>query len=366
MNGHGMIFTPIDDPIAAWESKKSRTGPAAPTQSFQPFPTVQQAPDPDVETPQVSGSLLDFCSALGERHDPNQFGTSVEGGCWAGSGGSPSPLVGRHRRTGSMGSEKEKRGVPIHRVDHKMNTDGLIFTPSQTPVLQPLVGSLGSDSDIGSYTRSPPIGLHENKSLFLASAAAAVATATMHPGLTPPPPPTWSENATLSEILASVPEPGEPEPLSGPTESTPPVMTVVDERVLSEILAAAADEPLTQSTSTEHQSDDEAEKVCLPARAIDIRSSGTDGAISAASSSHSSPTSTADTPTWGRPRWLKDHECDACPTCQKRFGMFLRRHHCRNCGGIFCKSCSSAQMHLPHLGYTAPCRVCDKCAATPT
>ncbi|KAL8621156.1 hypothetical protein ACOMHN_004827 [Nucella lapillus] len=39
-------------------------------------------------------------------------------------------------------------------------------------------------------------------------------------------------------------------------------------------------------------------------------------------------------------RWIPDKEVPACFTCLKGFGLLLRRHHCRLCGGIICDKCS--------------------------
>lgn len=43
-----------------------------------------------------------------------------------------------------------------------------------------------------------------------------------------------------------------------------------------------------------------------------------------------------------------DHESDVCddPTCKKYFNYFVRRHHCRRCGNIFCDSHSSYEVPL--------------------
>lgn len=44
--------------------------------------------------------------------------------------------------------------------------------------------------------------------------------------------------------------------------------------------------------------------------------------------------------------------------------LFFKQHHCRNCGHIFCNSCSEQQAQLPNdLGQIGakPVRVCDGC-----
>lgn len=43
--------------------------------------------------------------------------------------------------------------------------------------------------------------------------------------------------------------------------------------------------------------------------------------------------------------WKADRASPNCdsPTCRSSFGLFLRRHHCRHCGHVFCSS------HTPHL-----------------
>ncbi|MCK8786393.1 FYVE zinc finger domain-containing protein [Roseomonas sp. NAR14] len=40
-------------------------------------------------------------------------------------------------------------------------------------------------------------------------------------------------------------------------------------------------------------------------------------------------------------RWADDQGVQQCPSCRKSFGVFLRRHHCRNCGRIMCNNCGS-------------------------
>ncbi|KAG5263318.1 hypothetical protein AALO_G00263570 [Alosa alosa] len=57
--------------------------------------------------------------------------------------------------------------------------------------------------------------------------------------------------------------------------------------------------------------------------------------------------------------WLKDDEATQCKQCQKEFSISRRKHHCRNCGDIYCSSCSSNELALP--SYPKPVRVCDIC-----
>ncbi|XP_019390732.1 PREDICTED: RUN and FYVE domain-containing protein 1 isoform X2 [Crocodylus porosus] len=57
--------------------------------------------------------------------------------------------------------------------------------------------------------------------------------------------------------------------------------------------------------------------------------------------------------------WLKDDEATSCKQCEKEFSISRRKHHCRNCGDIFCNTCSSNELALP--SYPKPVRVCDTC-----
>ncbi|XP_078509463.1 RUN and FYVE domain-containing protein 1 isoform X2 [Lissotriton helveticus] len=57
--------------------------------------------------------------------------------------------------------------------------------------------------------------------------------------------------------------------------------------------------------------------------------------------------------------WLKDDEVMQCKQCEREFSISRRKHHCRNCGDIFCNSCSSNELSLP--SYPKPVRVCDVC-----
>lgn len=42
--------------------------------------------------------------------------------------------------------------------------------------------------------------------------------------------------------------------------------------------------------------------------------------------------------------WVGDVSVKACMRCEKKFTVTNRRHHCRECGGIFCDACSSRKL----------------------
>ncbi|XP_035992444.1 RUN and FYVE domain-containing protein 2 isoform X1 [Fundulus heteroclitus] len=59
--------------------------------------------------------------------------------------------------------------------------------------------------------------------------------------------------------------------------------------------------------------------------------------------------------------WLKDKDATHCKLCEKEFSISRRKHHCRNCGEIFCNGCSDNELPLP--ASPKPVRVCDTCHA---
>ncbi|KAL0090073.1 hypothetical protein J3Q64DRAFT_1396210 [Phycomyces blakesleeanus] len=73
-------------------------------------------------------------------------------------------------------------------------------------------------------------------------------------------------------------------------------------------------------------------------------------------------------------RWQKDDEVLECCCCERVFGFFLRKHHCRQCGMIVCDKCSGQRWPLSspvQVPYTTTVnktqqgglqRVCDRCA----
>jgi len=57
--------------------------------------------------------------------------------------------------------------------------------------------------------------------------------------------------------------------------------------------------------------------------------------------------------------WAVDKEIKNCYQCVKAFSVSTRKHHCRNCGNIFCATCSDYKLPLPSS--KKPVRVCDGC-----
>lgn len=57
--------------------------------------------------------------------------------------------------------------------------------------------------------------------------------------------------------------------------------------------------------------------------------------------------------------WATDDSAKQCKACTKEFNLTRRKHHCRNCGEIFCNACSDNAMALPSSA--KPVRVCDDC-----
>ncbi|XP_037712547.1 lateral signaling target protein 2 homolog [Drosophila subpulchrella] len=70
---------------------------------------------------------------------------------------------------------------------------------------------------------------------------------------------------------------------------------------------------------------------------------------------------TSGSATLSPPAWIPDGKAPRCMACQTPFTAFRRRHHCRNCGGVFCGVCSNASAPLPKYGLTKAVRVCRDC-----
>lgn len=61
--------------------------------------------------------------------------------------------------------------------------------------------------------------------------------------------------------------------------------------------------------------------------------------------------------------WVPDEVVKKCTSCGGDFNAFNRRHHCRNCGDIFCDKCSQGRIALTAEENAQPVRVCDRCMA---
>ncbi|XP_063310815.1 myotubularin-related protein 3 isoform X2 [Pelobates fuscus] len=60
-------------------------------------------------------------------------------------------------------------------------------------------------------------------------------------------------------------------------------------------------------------------------------------------------------------RWLPDHLAVNCYNCESKFWLASRKHHCRNCGNVFCSSCCNQKMPVPSQQLFEPSRVCKLC-----
>lgn len=64
--------------------------------------------------------------------------------------------------------------------------------------------------------------------------------------------------------------------------------------------------------------------------------------------------------------WVPDEAVTKCTACGSDFGAFVRRHHCRNCGDIFCDKCTHGRIALTADENAPQVRVCDRCMAEVT
>uniref|UniRef100_A0A3B4ZPL3 phosphatidylinositol-3,5-bisphosphate 3-phosphatase n=1 Tax=Stegastes partitus TaxID=144197 RepID=A0A3B4ZPL3_9TELE len=60
-------------------------------------------------------------------------------------------------------------------------------------------------------------------------------------------------------------------------------------------------------------------------------------------------------------RWYPDHLAAQCYGCESRFWLATRKHHCRNCGNVFCASCCDQKIPVPSQQLFEPSRVCKTC-----
>jgi hypothetical protein len=70
-----------------------------------------------------------------------------------------------------------------------------------------------------------------------------------------------------------------------------------------------------------------------------------------------------------RSEWVPDNDAPTCMKCDSQFTFFWRRHHCRLCGAVLCKSCISVRVVAsgvpPALACTAkPCKIASRALVT--
>lgn len=58
------------------------------------------------------------------------------------------------------------------------------------------------------------------------------------------------------------------------------------------------------------------------------------------------------------PEWV---DSDTCMQSGTAFSFVNRKHHCRNCGGVFIQKYCNNYEPLPHFGINVPVRICDNC-----
>nr|XP_014341745.1 PREDICTED: myotubularin-related protein 4 isoform X2 [Latimeria chalumnae] len=60
-------------------------------------------------------------------------------------------------------------------------------------------------------------------------------------------------------------------------------------------------------------------------------------------------------------RWVPDHMASHCFNCDSAFWFVKRRHHCRNCGNVFCAGCCFLKLPIPDQQLYDPVLVCNSC-----
>ena len=62
--------------------------------------------------------------------------------------------------------------------------------------------------------------------------------------------------------------------------------------------------------------------------------------------------------------WQSDSDVDTC-ACGTQFSMFVRKHHCRLCGQVFCHACTASRGMIPSFMQVRSeylnVRLCDPC-----
>ncbi|PVD33089.1 hypothetical protein C0Q70_08538, partial [Pomacea canaliculata] len=59
--------------------------------------------------------------------------------------------------------------------------------------------------------------------------------------------------------------------------------------------------------------------------------------------------------------WVPDHVVTHCASCDCPFWLGRRKHHCRNCGKVYCGPCSNYFAPVPAQHLVEPVRLCHRC-----
>ncbi|XP_051540859.1 myotubularin-related protein 3 isoform X2 [Myxocyprinus asiaticus] len=60
-------------------------------------------------------------------------------------------------------------------------------------------------------------------------------------------------------------------------------------------------------------------------------------------------------------QWYSDHPASRCYCCERTFWLAARKHHCRNCGNVFCASCCDQKVAVQSQQLCEPNHVCQAC-----
>jgi len=60
--------------------------------------------------------------------------------------------------------------------------------------------------------------------------------------------------------------------------------------------------------------------------------------------------------------WEDDNDAVQCKSCSRKFSLLVRKHHCRNCGLIFCDDCTKNRSAIKTKNYHTAVRVCGRCS----
>ncbi|XP_058632643.1 myotubularin-related protein 3 isoform X2 [Onychostoma macrolepis] len=59
--------------------------------------------------------------------------------------------------------------------------------------------------------------------------------------------------------------------------------------------------------------------------------------------------------------WFSDRAASRCYGCERTLWLAARKHHCRNCGNVFCASCCDQKVAVSSQQLREPSRVCQAC-----